>query len=98
MNTSLGGKKQKEKVNNEDFCSISHPLSLTTRQNAQWGGTYTPDQCYHLFLKSSKYVALTLEMAFICNINTTLKEFSYTLCEAHDLDLKVRHGCRDHAK
>ena len=52
------------------------------------GGTYTPDQCYRLFLKSAKYIALTLEMAVICYIYITLKEFIHTLCEAHDLDLK----------
>ena len=36
------------------------------------------------------YVALTLEMAVICYINTTLEEFGHTLhvCEANDLDLK----------
>ena len=59
------------------------------------GGTYTPNQYYCLFLKSTKYVAFTLEMAFICYINTTLKEFSHTLCEVHDLDLKGKawvHG------
>ena len=33
-----------------------------TRQSAQWG-TYTPDQHYRQFLTSTKYVALTLEMA-----------------------------------
>ena len=36
-----------------------------TRQSAQWG-TYTPDQRYRQFLKSTKYAALTLEMAVIC--------------------------------
>ena len=36
-----------------------------TRQSAQWG-MYTPDQCYRHFLKSTKYVALTLEMAVVC--------------------------------
>ena len=36
-----------------------------TRQSAQ-SGTYTPDQRYCQFLKSTKYVALTLEMAVIC--------------------------------
>ena len=51
-------------------------------------GTYTPDHCYHLFLKSTNYVALTLEMAVICYINTTLEEFIHTLGKAHDLDLK----------
>ena len=35
---------------------------FVTRQSAQWG-TYTPDQRYRQFLKSTKYVALTLEMA-----------------------------------
>ena len=40
---------------------------IQTRQSAQWG-TYTPDQRYRQFLKSTKYVhvALTLEMAVIC--------------------------------
>ena len=33
-----------------------------TRQSAQWG-MYTPDQHYCQFLTSTKYVALTLEMA-----------------------------------
>ena len=33
-----------------------------TRQSAQWG-TYTPEARYRQFLTSSKYVALTLEMA-----------------------------------
>ena len=37
----------------------------TTRQSAQWG-MYTPDQRYRQFLKSTKYVALTLEMAVVC--------------------------------
>ena len=36
-----------------------------TRQSAQWG-TYTTDQSYRHFLKSTKYVALTLEMAVVC--------------------------------
>ena len=36
-----------------------------TRQSAQWG-TYTPDQRYRHFLKSTKYVALTLEIAVVC--------------------------------
>ena len=36
-----------------------------TRQSAQWG-TYTLDQRYRHFLKSTKYVALTLEMAVVC--------------------------------
>ena len=36
-----------------------------TRQSAQWG-MYTPDQSYRHFLKSTKYVALTLEMAVVC--------------------------------
>ena len=36
-----------------------------TRQSAQWG-TYTHDQSYRHFLKSTKYVALTLEMAVVC--------------------------------
>ena len=36
-----------------------------TRQSAQWG-MYTPDQRYRQFLKSTKYVALTLEKAVIC--------------------------------
>ena len=36
-----------------------------TGQSAQWG-TYTPDQRYRHFLKSTKYVALTLEMAVVC--------------------------------
>ena len=35
-----------------------------TRQSAQWG-TYTPDQRYRHFSKSTKYVALTLEMAVV---------------------------------
>ena len=46
-------------------------------------------------LKSAKYVALPLEIAVIHCINTTLKEFSHTLCDAHDLDLKSKtwvHG------
>ena len=53
-------------------------------------GAVYPNQCYCLFLKSAKYVALTLEIAStgIYYINTTLKEFSHILCEAHDLDLK----------
>ena len=41
--------------------------SLLTRQSAQWG-TYTLNQRYHHFLKSTKYVALTLEMAVVCYI------------------------------
>ena len=40
-------------------------IPLLTRQSAQWG-TYTPDQRYCHFLKSTKYVALTLEMAVVC--------------------------------
>ena len=41
-------------------------LHVKTRQSAQWG-TYTPDyRCYRHFLKSTKYVALTLEMAVVC--------------------------------
>ena len=39
--------------------------SKLTRQSAQWG-TYTPDQRYRHFLKSTKYVALTMEMAVVC--------------------------------
>ena len=39
--------------------------TVVTRQSAQWG-TYTPDQHYRHFLKSTKYVALTLEMAVVC--------------------------------
>ena len=35
-------------------------------------------------------VALSLEIAVVCYINTTLKEFSHTLDEAHDLDLKSK--------
>ena len=31
---------------------------------------------------------LTLKMAVICYINTTLKEFSHIIGEAHDIDLK----------
>ena len=41
------------------------PAGTSTRQSAQWG-TYTPDQRYRHFLKSTKYVALTLEMAVVC--------------------------------
>ena len=37
-------------------------ISFKTRQSAQWG-TYTPEQRYRQFLTSTKYVALTLEMA-----------------------------------
>ena len=33
--------------------------------SAQWG-TYTPDQSYRHFLKSTKYLALTLEMVVAC--------------------------------
>ena len=40
-------------------------LFSKTRQSAQWG-TYTPEQSYRHFLKSTKYVALTLEMAVVC--------------------------------
>ena len=40
-------------------------FSQKTRQSAQWG-TYTHDQSYRHFLKSTKYVALTLEMAVVC--------------------------------
>ena len=29
-------------------------------------GTYTPNQSYRHFLKSTKYVALTLEIAVVC--------------------------------
>ena len=39
------------------------PRSHMTLQ--QWG-TYTPDQRYRHFLKSTKYVALTLEIAVVC--------------------------------
>ena len=88
MNTSLGEKKHKEKVNNEEFCSISHSFKVWLLDKVVNGGTNTPDQCYCLFLKSAKYVALTLEMAVILNINTTLKEFRHTLCKAHALHLK----------
>ena len=35
---------------------------IKTRQSAQWG-TYTPEERYRQFLTSTKYVALTLEMA-----------------------------------
>ena len=31
-------------------------------------------------------------------VNTTLNEFSHTLCEELDLDLKGKARCRDHAK
>ena len=36
-----------------------------TIQSAQWG-TYTPNQCYRHFLKSTKYVVLTLQLAVVC--------------------------------
>ena len=83
MKTPLGGvgggeEKNKEKVNDEDFCSVSHPFWVWLLDKVPIGGTYTPDLCYRLFLKSAKYVALTLEMAVIWSINTTLKEFSHT--------------------
>ena len=42
--------------------TILHEIVIKTRQSAQWG-TYTPEERYHQFLTSSKYVALTLEMA-----------------------------------
>ena len=48
--------------------------------------SYTPNQCYCLFSKSTKYVALTLKIAVICYNNTTLKEFCHAVCEAHDPD------------
>ena len=40
-------------------------IMYQTRQSAQWD-TYTPDQRYRQLLKSTKYVALTLEMAIVC--------------------------------
>ena len=45
--------------------SLQKSTALLTRQSAQWG-MYTPDQRYRQFLKNTKYVALTLEMAVIC--------------------------------
>ena len=47
------------------WLDIASELSANTRQSAQWG-TYTPDQSYRHFLKSTNYVALTLEMAVVC--------------------------------
>ena len=44
------------------FYHNSLDQSISTRQSAQWG-TYTPEERYRQFLTSSKYVALTLEMA-----------------------------------
>ena len=44
---------------------IINSFSAETRQSAHWG-TYTPDQRYRQFLKSTKYVGLILEMAVIC--------------------------------
>ena len=44
------------------FIWVLRPFQEKTRQSAQWG-TYTPDQRYRQFLTSTKYVALTLEMA-----------------------------------
>ena len=53
------------------------------------GGTYTPDKCYRLFLiKKRKVCSFDSEDNILCYINTTLKDFTHTLCEAHDLDLK----------
>ena len=55
--------------------------SFTTRQSAQWG-MYSPDQSYRYFLKSTKYVALTLEMAVVLNV-------LYILVRYHGNILKV---------
>ena len=46
----------------------THLSNNNTRQSAQWG-TYTPDQRYRHFLKSTKCVALTLrwQLYAICN-------------------------------
>ena len=46
------------------FFSFYFHNAIKTRQSAQQG-TYTPDQRYRQFLKSTKYVALTVEMAGI---------------------------------
>ena len=70
------------------MCRFATKQTLKQLDKVPSGGMYTPDQCYHLFLKSTKYVALTLEMAVICYTNTTLKEFSHILGEVPDLDLK----------
>ena len=39
-------------------------IIMITRQSAQWG-MYTPGQHYRHFLKSTKYVALSLVMAVV---------------------------------
>ena len=51
--------------NFNDLLVRNHWTDFNARQSAQWG-TYTPDQRYRHFLKSTKYVALTLEMAVVC--------------------------------
>ena len=59
--------------------------------------TNTPNHCYRLLKKKkkkkkkekkSKIYSFEMEVTCTCTIKTTLKEFSYTFCEAHDLDLK----------
>ena len=57
------------------------------------GACLPPDQSNHHFLKSIKYVALTLEMAVVstCMLYViTLKEFNHTLCEALDLEDQIQ--------
>ena len=44
---------------------LTQATFIPNRQSAQWG-MYTPNQSYRHFLKSTKYVALTLEMAVVC--------------------------------
>ena len=58
-------KKKKKKKKSEIQIISWYTSSINTRQSAQWR-MYTPDQRYRQFLKSTKYVALTLEMAVIC--------------------------------
>ena len=50
-----------EPLQKRKFQILPHQL-IKTRQSAQWG-MYTPNQRYHQFLTSTKYVALTQEMA-----------------------------------
>ena len=72
VNSTVAGKYNKHK---QDGIHLRFPIRMIlatvdlqvtsilpiTRQSAQWG-TYTPEECYHQFLTSTKYVALTLEM------------------------------------
>ena len=58
---------------------------LTTRQSAQWGHVYPRP-----VLPAPLCKVYSFDSGDGSYINTTLKEFSHTLCKAHDLDIKGR--------